>query len=188
MRVTRMETTDLQRVRSDFPALENYTWFQNGGVSITPRPVAEIHAGLMDELLQRGPMHIVYPDEEYPRRERSMARLAEFFGVSPSTLALMRGVSEAFLTVLRGLDWQPGDEIVVSADEEAALLLPVLLVLESGSHWGALLALLSLGIGRLPIQQILRGTEGIELNQTLALTGKFLLLYSLLLALGWLLG
>ena len=69
-----------------------------------------------------------------------------------------------------------------------ALLLPVLLVLESGSHWGALLALLSLGIGRLPIQQILRGTEGIELNQTLALTGKFLLLYSLLLALGWLLG
>ncbi|GIT31527.1 MAG: hypothetical protein Ct9H300mP1_35730 [Planctomycetaceae bacterium] len=30
MRVTRMETTDLQRVRSDFPALENYTWFQNG--------------------------------------------------------------------------------------------------------------------------------------------------------------
>ena len=68
-----------------------------------------------------------------------------------------------------------------------ALLLPVLLVLESGSHWGALLALLSLGVGRLPIQQILRGTEGIELNQTLALTGKFLLLYSLLLALGWLL-
>ncbi len=69
-----------------------------------------------------------------------------------------------------------------------ALMLPVLLVLESGSHWGALLALLSLGVGRLPIQQILRGTEGIELNQTLALTGKFLLLYSLLLALGWLLG
>ena len=126
MRVTRMETTDLQRVRSDFPALENYTWFQNGGVSITPRPVAEFHAGLMDELLQRGPMHIVYPDEEYPRRKRSLARLAEFFGVSSSTLAVMRGVSEAFLTVLRGLDWQPGDEIVVSADEEAALLLPVL--------------------------------------------------------------
>ena len=69
-----------------------------------------------------------------------------------------------------------------------ALMLPVLLVLESGSHWGALLALLSLGVGRLPIQQILRGTEGVELNQTLALTGKFLLLYSLLLALGWLLG
>ena len=69
-----------------------------------------------------------------------------------------------------------------------ALMLPVLLVLESGSHRGALLALLSLGVGRLPIQQILRGTEGIELNQTLALTGKFLLLYSLLLALGWLLG
>ena len=95
MRVTRMGTTDLKRVRSDFPALENYTWFQNGGVSITPRPVAEFHAGLMDELLQRGPMHIVYPDEEYPRRKRSLDRLAEFFGVSSSPLAVMRGGTHA---------------------------------------------------------------------------------------------
>ena len=126
MRVTRMEEIDLQRVRDEFPALENYTWFQNGGVSITPRRVAAAHTEMMNELLQRGPMHIVYPDEEYPRRERSLARLAEFFGVLPSTLAVMRGVSEGFLTVLRGLDWQAGDEIVLSTDEEAAVLLPVL--------------------------------------------------------------
>ena len=117
---------DLQRIRADFPALENYTWFQNGGVSITPRPVAECHARLMAELLERGPLHIVYPDEEYPRRDETMRRLADFLGVEAGTLALMRGVSEAFQTVLRGMDWQAGDEIVVSADEEAALFLPAL--------------------------------------------------------------
>ena len=55
---------DVNAIRREFPALKHFTWFQNGGVSITPRPVAEFHAGLMDELLQRGPMHIVYPDEE----------------------------------------------------------------------------------------------------------------------------
>ena len=120
------DTLDLQACRADFPALRNWSWFQNGGVSITPRPVAETHAALMQELFLRGPMHIVYPEEEYPRRAASMARLAEFLGADPEEIALTRGVSEAFLTVLRGMDWNAGDEIVITADEEAALLLPCL--------------------------------------------------------------
>lgn len=119
-------TIDPHRVRADFPALENYIWFQNGGVSITPSPVAEEHARLMRELLARGPMHIVYPDEEYPRRQTSMQRIAEFFDVEAGELALMRGVSEAFQTVLRGMAWQAGDEILITEEEEAALLLPAL--------------------------------------------------------------
>ena len=117
---------DLQKIRADFPALNQYVWFQNGGVSITPAPVAEAHMDLMRELLHRGPMHIVFPDEEYPRRERSMERLAAFFGVDRGELGLMRGVSEGFQTVLRGLQWQAGDQIVLTAEEEAALLLPYL--------------------------------------------------------------
>ncbi|HUG13943.1 MAG TPA: aminotransferase class V-fold PLP-dependent enzyme [Thermomicrobiales bacterium] len=112
--------------RAAFPALKDYVWFQNGGVSITPAPIAEEHARLMRELYERGPMHIVYPDEEYPRRKESVARLARFFGVDAGELALMRGVSEAYLTVLRGLEWQPGDEVIVTSDEEAALFLPSL--------------------------------------------------------------
>jgi len=117
---------DLDAIRADFPALKQYTWFQNGGVSITPAPVAEEHTRLMQELLTRGPMHIVYPDEEYPRRRQTMERLARFFAVEPEELALMRGVSEGFQTVLRGMEWSAGDQIVITENEEAALLLPVL--------------------------------------------------------------
>tara|TARA_Y100001934_G_scaffold164432_1_gene195837 strand:- start:1846 stop:3015 length:1170 start_codon:yes stop_codon:yes gene_type:complete len=117
---------DIATIREDFPALEQYTWFQNGGVSITPRPVAAEHAQRMDELLRRGPLHIVYPQEEYPRRQQTMARLAEFFGVEVGELALMRGVSEGIQTVVRGMDWHEGDEILISGDEEAAVLLPAL--------------------------------------------------------------
>ena len=117
---------DVLKIRADFPALKNYVWFQNGGVSITPEPVAEVHLSLMRELLHRGPMHIAFPDEEYARRERSMERLAQFFGVARGELCLMRGVSEGFQTVLRGLDWQAGDQIVTTEEEEAALLLPIL--------------------------------------------------------------
>lgn len=117
---------DIRTLRTDFPALEQYLWFQNGGVSITPQPVADEHTRLMQELLERGPMHIVYPNEEYPRRQRSIERIAEFFAVAPSELALMRGVSEAYQTVLRGITWQSGDEVVITVEEEAAILLPTL--------------------------------------------------------------
>lgn len=117
---------DVAAVRAQFPALANFVWFQNGGVSITPEPIAREHIRLMEELLARGPLHVIYPEEEYPRRRRSMERLAEFFAVEADELALMRGVSEGFQTVLRGLEWRPGDRVVISGDEEAALLLPCL--------------------------------------------------------------
>ena len=121
-----MQRAKIEKFRADIPALAQYVWFQNGGVSVTPRAIAAEHARLMEELVARGPMHIVYPDEEYPRRARSKAALARFFGVAPSELALMRGVSEAFQTVLRGLDWQHGDQLLITAEEEAALHLPSL--------------------------------------------------------------
>ena len=121
-----MQRATVEKIRADIPALAQYVWFQNGGVSVTPRAIAAEHARLMEELVTRGPMHIVYPDEEYPRRARSKAALARFFGVAPSELALMRGVSEAYQTVLRGLDWRRGDQLLITAEEEAALHLPSL--------------------------------------------------------------
>lgn len=116
----------IEKIRADIPALRQYVWFQNGGVSVLPRAIAAEHMRLMQEAVERGPMHIVYPDEEYPRRARSKARLARFFGVAPADMALMRGVSEAYQTVLRGMAWQPGDQLLTTAEEEAALYLPSL--------------------------------------------------------------
>ena len=117
---------DILKIREGFPALKNYVWFQNGGVSITPAAVAAAHAWLMQELLERGPMHIIYPDEENPRRARTMATLAGFFGVKSDELSLMRGVSEAYQTILRGLQWQEGDQIIITTEEEQALFIPTL--------------------------------------------------------------
>jgi cysteine desulfurase/selenocysteine lyase len=121
-----MDIGQVRRVRADIPALKRYVWFQNGGVSVTPAAIAEEHIRLMRELLTRGPMHIVYSDEEYPRREQSMARLSQFFAVAPAELALMRGVSEGYQTILRGLAWQSGDQIVTTVEEESSVFLPTL--------------------------------------------------------------
>ena len=117
---------NIELVRDQFPALQNYGWFQNGGVSITPRVVHNELVARMEELLARGPMHIIYPDEEHPRRDESRQVLADFFATSPARIGFVRGVSEAFQAVLCGIEWQAGDCIVITEDEEAALLLPAL--------------------------------------------------------------
>ena len=56
-----MTERDVRTIRDQFPPLDTFVWFQNGGVSITPRSVADYHAELMAELSDRGPMHIAYP-------------------------------------------------------------------------------------------------------------------------------
>ena len=117
---------NIAAVRAQLPALKSYTWFQNGGVSITPQPIADVHAGLMRELLERGPMHIVYPDEEYPRRRTTTARLARFFGVDAGEIAVVRGVSEGYQTLLRGMQWNEGDEVLITEEEEGSVLIPSL--------------------------------------------------------------
>jgi cysteine desulfurase/selenocysteine lyase len=117
---------DVEAIRADFPALEREISFDNGTVSLTPGPVGEALERYLRDVLQGGPPHVVRPEEEYPRRERTREAIAAFLGTGPRQLAIVRGVSEAFHTVLDSLSWRPGDEVVLTEDEEAALLLPAL--------------------------------------------------------------
>ena len=54
----------------------------------------------------------------------SRASLAAFLGAAPEELAFLRGVSEAYQTVLRSLAWQPGDRILLSTEEMVSLRFP----------------------------------------------------------------
>lgn len=117
---------DLESVRQDFPPLAYGPYFDNGTVSLTPAPVVAALEHMGREILNHGPPHVVRPEVEYPRREATLTRIANFLGTQRERIALVRGVSEAFQTVLRGLTWEPGDQIVITEDEENALRLPVL--------------------------------------------------------------
>ena len=69
-----------------------------------------------------------------------------------------------------------------------ALFLPFVLAFWTGGHWFACLSALIIIPGYSPIRQIISGVKGIELNETLAATGKLIILYSILFSLGWWIG
>ena len=69
-----------------------------------------------------------------------------------------------------------------------ALILPFVLAFRTDAHWFACLSSLIIIPGYSAIRQITSGVKGIELNETLALTGKLIIIYSILFSLGWLIG
>ena len=69
-----------------------------------------------------------------------------------------------------------------------ALILPFVLAFWTDTHWLACLSALILIPGWTAIRQIISGVEGLELNETLAVTGKLIIVYSALFSLGWLIG
>ncbi len=117
---------DVEQIRIQVPALSNFVWFQNGFVSLTPTPIAEEHARLMRELYENGPMHLLHPDVEVPRRAASVERIADFLHVDSDEVALKLAVSDGFNTVVNGLEWRQGDQIIVTEEEAAAILGPSL--------------------------------------------------------------
>ena len=69
----------------------------------------------------------------------------------------------------------------------AALAIPVYLVWVHGDHWWALASCLTVGAALPSVWKVVIGRGGPALNETLATTGKLLLLFSVLFSIGWLL-
>lgn len=115
------------RVRGDFAvASEPGTWLVGGVVNPVPEPVGRRVQRELQEWFTWGAPHVLRPDDEERRRAGMLRVLAASAGVAPADVALVRGVGEGYQCVLRGIDWRPGDRVVLSDDEEGALLLPTL--------------------------------------------------------------
>ncbi len=114
-----MTNLDIKKIREDFPLIKNRIWFQNGFVSAIPTPVMKKQNEYFEELYLNGPMHLLYPEIENPRRIESVKNIAKFIGAEYSEIALTLGVSDGFLKVLNSINWNEDDEIILTIDEAA---------------------------------------------------------------------
>jgi len=69
-----------------------------------------------------------------------------------------------------------------------AIVTPIFLAILINSHWFISFSILIIIPGYYAIRQILFAKDGVELNKTLSITGKIILLYGLLFSLGWWVG
>jgi cysteine desulfurase/selenocysteine lyase len=105
----------------EFPVTKNLVYLNHAGVSPLPRRVAEAIAGWAREAMEWGSYFYSRWLETYEGLRQAAARL---LGASRDEIAIVKNTSEGIAAVAIGLDWRPGDRIVVFTEEFPANYLP----------------------------------------------------------------
>ncbi len=104
---------DWETVRAGFPAAARFAYLDLARKAILPDTVGQAMAEWLADVHEAG-----------GRRAFSMAEIeaargdvARVFGSRPERLAFVKNTSEGINIVAQGLDWQPGDNLVISTEE-----------------------------------------------------------------------
>ena len=116
------ETSGLEIYRSQFPGLKNKAYFNYGGQGIIPQQALTAIAKSYEYLQEIGP----YSDgrNNWLATEAAQTRkaISDELGVAPQTITLTENTTGACNITLWGLEWQPGDHLLMSDSEHPGVM------------------------------------------------------------------
>lgn len=116
---------DLATIRAAIPALANSIYLNTGTFGPLPTVVADEIRRVYGEIERQGTFSPgIFWEMELEGFEAVRRRVAGFMGVDPAGLALTRNVSDGINIVLHGLDWRPGDEVILTDQEHPSGTVP----------------------------------------------------------------
>jgi selenocysteine lyase/cysteine desulfurase len=108
---------DVEQIRGQIPSLDKSIYMNTGGTGPLPRSVIDAVTEAYEAAGTLGPDVPSIKDGIREQFEETRGTAARFFGVTPEEIALLRSVSEGLSTVAYGMDWRPGDEVVITDEE-----------------------------------------------------------------------
>ncbi|HUS16797.1 MAG TPA: aminotransferase class V-fold PLP-dependent enzyme [Chloroflexia bacterium] len=115
----------MEAIRQELPVLERMVYLNSGTAGPLPRrTVAAITAASERQLLDGRASFPVYFEEYFPLLADVRARFARLLGADTGEVAITHHTTEGMNIATWGLNWQPGDEIVLTTHEHEAGLLP----------------------------------------------------------------
>lgn len=156
-------TFDPSLARKEIPALRTQAQFNAGTFGPTPQRVATAMQEHMEGVLHWGRNGKARLHQLHEHIHQARRSVAASFDIPLETVALTHCTTDGINTVLRGLRWEPGDEVVTTTAEHPGLTSPLeSLCLERGvlAHavapsYGALSAALSPKTKLLAISHVL---------------------------------
>jgi L-cysteine/cystine lyase len=122
--VTKNES-QMELVRQELPVLERLVYLNTGTAGPLPRrSVAAITAENERQMLDGRASFKVYMEDYFPLLSDIRARFARLLGAGVDEVAITHHTTEGMNIAIWGLNWQAGDEIVVTSHEHEAGLLP----------------------------------------------------------------
>ena len=115
---------NLDEIRQDIPGLNANLYFNTGGTGPSPSQVTAAITDTYRLMETQGAEAPPVKREVAARSEVARAAVASMLGVDSDEIALLRSVSEGMNVVAMGLDWQDGDEIILTDQEHPTGLLP----------------------------------------------------------------
>ena len=114
--------------RQAFPVCQRWNYLNHAGVNALPTPVAEAMAGWAEQATLDGSL-AGDPDAEMDELRAGGARL---MGVQPDEVALVKNTTEGLAFVAGGLEWTPGDRVVVPDREFPSNFYPWTALMDRG--------------------------------------------------------
>ena len=111
-------------IRANIPVTDQYLYFNTGGISPATRAVTDCLIQEAQDIAQQGPPVLMDNVGHHERLQAARQRIAAFCGVDASDLCLTHGVADGVTTVFNGLDFQAGDELVLTDEEHPAVKIP----------------------------------------------------------------
>ena len=115
---------EVEAVRAEIPVLSTCTYLNAGGIAPAPRPVTEAILATYRDIAARGEMIPEVHDRIPERMDETRGRIAHLAGAQADEIALLGNTTHGINLVLRGLPWKPSDEVIVTDQENPAVLLP----------------------------------------------------------------
>ncbi|MEY2403520.1 MAG: hypothetical protein QOD38_1071 [Acidimicrobiaceae bacterium] len=115
--------------RDQFPVAERYRYFDHAGVAPIPRVGADAMRWWVDRVLTQGKVDY---DAYETRQDATRAAAAELMGVPVADVAFVKNTTEGIGFVASGLDWSPGDRVIVPAGEFSSNVYPWLALRDRG--------------------------------------------------------
>lgn len=111
----------VEQVRQDMPVLSKYVFLNAGSLCPTPLPVMESFFSTYREWHERGAgLSKHYEEMRDVVTDQARAKLATFLNCDPLEIALTSNATEGVNIIAWGLDWQPGDEVIITTGEHPA--------------------------------------------------------------------
>jgi cysteine desulfurase / selenocysteine lyase len=109
------------RYRDEFPVSRELIYLNHAAVAPLSRPAAAAMKYLADDVCGHGALHYDKWMEAYAGLRTAAAKLVN---ASPGEIAIVKNTSEGISTVAEGLDWKPGDTVIVFEEEFPANYYP----------------------------------------------------------------
>lgn len=114
----------IDRVRQEIPVLSRMTYLNTGTMGPSPAPVSDAFVRAYRTWQDLGPGDPQQYRAAREAAEPARVKLARFLGIRPETLAFTGNSTDGTNIVTAGINWQEGDEVIITDQEHPAVYVP----------------------------------------------------------------